>query len=29
MQAAIDEFAAHLTAERDRSEHTVRAYVAT
>ncbi|HEX6579026.1 MAG TPA: tyrosine recombinase [Jiangellaceae bacterium] len=27
MQAAIEEFAAHLTAERDRSEHTVRAYV--
>ena len=27
MQATIDEFAAHLTAERDRSEHTVRAYV--
>lgn len=27
MQAAIDEFAAHLTSERDRSEHTVRAYV--
>lgn len=27
MQAAIEEFAAHLTAERDRSEHTVRAYL--
>ena len=27
MRAAIEEFAAHLTAERDRSEHTVRAYV--
>lgn len=25
---AVDEFAAHLRAERDRSEHTVRAYVA-
>ncbi len=27
LRAAVDEFAAHLRAERDRSEHTVRAYV--
>lgn len=27
LRAAVDEFAAYLRAERDRSEHTVRAYV--
>ncbi|HMG28775.1 MAG TPA: tyrosine recombinase XerC [Jiangellaceae bacterium] len=27
MRAAIEQFAVHLTAERDRSQHTVRAYV--